>query len=307
MSETTTPVVGVEGQPANAEAGDDTEYNDIIKQLDSEGLTPSSDQDDPDQQTPDDEEVDGEPKVKLKVNGKTLEKTQAEVVKMAQLYEATSMKLETAKKEIEEARTVKRELQTQQNAVRDLLGVMQRGEIEKITEFVTEKLESGDAWQKAIIRQALAFYEVAKMSPEQRKAYENEKLVAKLRAEAEERTKSEKQRAFDYEVNQWSEHINVEVPKSIKMVGLPDTAFVRDQIISVWRTAIEQGRTPTATAVANYVKTRLEESKLLGKAEVKQVVPRPRATPSSVGHRNGKAVEETPYIGWEEWKRTRGK
>lgn len=308
MSETNTPIVGVEGQPASTEASDDAEYEGIIKQLDSEGLTPSSDQDDPDQRTEDDEIDDLEPRVKLKVNGKIIEKTQDEVVKMAQLYSATEMKLETAKKEIEEARSTKRELQTQQNAVRDLLGVMQRGEIDKISEFVHEKLGAGDLWDKAIVQAALKLYEISKMSPEQRESLENKKLVTKLRAEAEERTKSEKQRAYDYEVNQWSEHINVEVPKAIKMVGLPDTAWVRSHIISTWRAAIERGQSPTAAAVANYVKKQLEESKMLGnnKVELKQVVTRPRATPSSVGHRNGKA-EDTGYIGWDTWLKTRGK
>lgn len=301
--------VGVEGQSSNDDTSNDTEYNDIIKQLDTEGLNPIGDQDDPDQKTEGDveDEEDAEPRIKLKVNGKTIEKTQAEVVKMAQLYSATEMKLETAKKEILEAREVKSQLQTQQNAVRDLLGVMQRGEIDKISEFVHEKLGAGDLWDKAIVKAALQLYEVAKMSPEQREALENRKLVTKLRAEAEERTKSEKQRAYDYEVNQWSEHINIEVPKAIKMVGLPDTAFVREHIISTWRAAIERGQTPTAAAVANYVKKRLDEANMTGgRAEIKQTVTRPKATSTSVGHRNGK-VEDTGYIGWDAWVKSRGK
>lgn len=303
MSETINTNVGVEGTVNQSDAAD-PQYDEIVKQLDGEGFAPSADQDDPDQQG--DSEDDGE-KITLKVNGKSVEHSFDEVKEMAQKYAATSMKLETAKREIEEARAVKTQLQSQQTAVRDLLGIMQRGEIDKISEFVHEKLGVGDVWDKAIIKEALRFWEIAKMSPEQREAIENRKLVQRLRAEAEERNKSEQQRAYEYQVNQWAEHINIEVPKAIKTVGLPDTAFIREHIISTWRAAIERGQTPTASAVANFVKKRLDEAKLTGQP-MPQPSQRPKATRDSVrggGSRSNGA--DTGYIGWDNWLKTRGK
>lgn len=293
------PIVGVEGDSA------DGEYDAIIKQLDGEGFEPIADQDDPDQQREDDAPEE-EAKITLKVNGKNIQKTQAEVVKMAQLYSATEMRLETAKKEVEDARATKAQLQEQQNGVRNLMGIMQRGDIDKISEFVHEKLGTGDVWDKAIVQAALKLYEISKMSPEQREALENRKLVSKLRAEAEERTQTEQQRAFQYQQNQWSQHIDVELPKAISLVGLPNTPYIRDQILREWSAALNRGQLPTAAAVANYVKKQLEEAKMLGQTAPKMLVPpRPRATKDSVGLRNGK-VEETGYLGWDEWKRTRG-
>jgi hypothetical protein len=302
MSESTS--APIEGADTASES--DTGYEAIVDQLDKEGFVPSADQNDPDQQTDGEEEPEGE-RIKLKVNGKTIEKSYADVIKMAQLYEATNVKLETAKKEIESARATKAQFESQQNAVRQLLGVMQRGDIDSITEFVHEKLGAGDVWDQAIVKAALRMYEISKMSPEQRQALENEKLIKKYRAEAEERRKQDESRAFDLQVNQWSEYINVEIPKAIQTIGLPDTAFVREHIISTWRAAIERGQTPTATAVANFVKKRLDEAKMLGQPAPKPpAVTRPRATRESVAGRNRLNGSSGQYQSWSEWQKTRG-
>jgi hypothetical protein len=146
------------------------------------------------------------------------------------------------------------------------------------------------------------------MSPAQREDVENRKLVQKYRAEAEQRQQADQDRAFQYKVNQWSEHLNTEIPKAITAVGLPDSDFVREHIISVWRAAVERGQNPTATAVANYVKERLNAAKLGGQPmpNVAQPQGRRKATRESVGlNRNQNAQPQ--YTSWSEWQKTRGK
>ena len=307
MSETTTaPATGGEStQSETTNPGGD--YDAIVEQLNSEGFAASADQDDVDQQTDELESPEGIPaKDTLKVNGKTIEKPYAEIKEMAQKYEATSMKLETAKKEITEARDMKAQLSSQQEAVKNLLGVLQRGDLETVAEFVTNHLNGGEAFNKAVINYSLKLYEQSKMSPEQREAIENRKLVEKYKREAEERQKSDQTRAFEYKVNQWSEHISQEVPKAIKEVGFVDSDFVREHIIATWRTALERGQNPTASAVAAFVKQRLDAAKIVPPAPKAPAV-RPTATRESVGLTKSNGHDETGYKSWDEWKRTRGR
>lgn len=307
MSETISGDVGVEGAPQL------DGFDQLGAELEAEGLLSdrSEDQDAPiDEENPETDHND-EPTelIKLKVNGKTVEKPLSEVVELAQKYQATEMKLETAKKEITEARKMQESIKGQQDAVKQLLGVMQRGDIATIAEFVTDKLGAGDVFNKSLISYALKLYEDSKMTPEQREAQQNRNLVEKYKREAEARQHEEQQRAFEYQVNQWTETINRDVPKALSDVGLPDTDFIRSHVISTWRTAVDNGQNPTAAAVAAYVKQQLADAKLLNQAAPKVAPTRPRATPESVGLRKQKdALDmETPYMGWEAWKASRGR
>lgn len=304
MSETTSqPAVGVE-TPLN-DSGDN--YDEIVEQLDGEGFAPTSDQDDPDQNTDDEETPEGIPaKDTLKVNGKSIEKTYSEIKEMAQKYSATEMKLETAKKEITEAREMKKNIGAQQDAVKSLLGVLQRGDFVRLEDFVKERLGGSEQFNKAAIQYALKLYEDSKMSPEQREAIENKKMIAKYKADAEERQKQEQERSFEFKVNEWNQHLATEVPKALKTVGLPDSEFVREHVISTWRAAIERGQNPTATAVVAFVKKKLEDSKIVNFGQPKSTPQRPRATSESVGNRQA-AQKETGYQSWDHWIKTRGR
>lgn len=306
--------VGVEGQ--QPQSSEESAFDQIGKQVgadeEQDGFAPNDDNPDDDPDGSQDDEDDGEEKIALKVNGKTVHKTQKEVVELAQKYEATSMKLETAKKEITEAREMKAKYTSQSDAIKQLLNVMQNGDINTIHEFVDERLNGSQAFNKGVIEYVLQLWEHSKMSPEQKEAMENKKQLTKLRAQHEQQQKTEAQRAHEYEVNQWSQHINVEVPKALKEIGLPDSEFIRSQIISTWRAAMERGQTPTALAVANYVKSQLDASKLNYGGNPTKVAPmpvqtRPKATVESVGRKmNGKA-QETGYADWDTWKANRGR
>lgn len=280
-------------------------YDETLKALD---LDPADMEADADESGEDAPEEDDSEKISLKVNGKTEKKTLNEVIELAQKYQATEMKLEVAKKEITEARKMQEGIKEQQQAVKNLLGVLQRGDLETISEFVDTKLNAGAVFNKAIIQYALKLYEYEKMSPEQREHLENKKQVARYKQEAEDRQKQDAQREYQYKVNQYQEQIATEVPKALKEVGLPDTDFTREQLVSTWRAAIERGQTPTATAVAAFVKKRLEESKInfgQTKPAIPAVPQRPKATPKSVGMKTEPA--ETGYVAWDSWLKTRGK
>lgn len=247
----------------------------------------------------------GEEQFSLKVNGKNIKMSRSEVIKNAQLYSATSMKLDQAKKEIEQARADQQHAKTQQEAVKSLLGVLQKGDFDTIAEFVKTHLGNGEAFDQGIIKYTLRQYEESKMSAEQREAIANKKMLQKMRANEEARKKSDQDRAQQLAVNQWSEHINTEIPLAIAAVGLPDSDFVREHIISTWRAAIERGQSPTAKAVAAYVKTRLDAAKMtMTPAAPAEPARRPKATPGSIGNRR---PAETGYSSWDDWKANRRK
>src|SRR5262245_7555653 len=99
MSETTSAAPsGDSGAPESAPAPASSDFAAIGQQLEQEGLLPSRTSDDP-PESPDDDE-DSEPKLRLKINGKFVDKPRSEVIAMAQKYEAGEAKLETAKREI---------------------------------------------------------------------------------------------------------------------------------------------------------------------------------------------------------------
>lgn len=302
MSETNIPVAGT----APEAASEATDYDATVEHFGSDGFETADDADNPEQI--DEETPEGIPaKDTLKVNGKNIEKPYSEIKEMAQKYEATSMKLETAKKEITEARDMKKQLGSQQEAVKNLLGVLQRGDVDTIVDFVEEHLGGANVFKQKMVQYAIRLGEYARMSPEQREAIENKKLIQKFKADGEARERADKERSWNYEVNQWSQHLNVEVPKAIKLVGLQDSEFTRESIISAWRAAIERGQNPTAAAVASFVKSRLESAKLTGGTIPKPVqAQRPTATRQSVGMKKTNGSAETGYSSWDDWLKTRG-
>lgn len=312
MSETVSAPAGdTSSQAANADFGD------MVKELGIEDLAPEADET-ADKDEVRDEADDGHhpegipPRDVLKVNGKEIEQSYAEIKAAAQKYHATEVKLEQAKKQLDEAKQSQQQVAHQQQVIRNLLGVLQRGDFDTIADFATEHLNAGETFNKGVIAYALKLYEMSKMSPEQREAIENKKMLMRMRQEAEQRQKQDQERAFEYRVNQWSEHISTEIPKAIQEVGLVDSPFVREHIVSTWRNAIEAGKNPTAKAVAAFVKKRLDEAKVnYGKADTIQQAPqRPRATRESVT-RSSSTPRAQPqgqgYSSWDDWKANRGR
>jgi len=289
-----------------APSGDTSDdFGEAVKNLGIEGLAPDTDNtSDAMQATDPDDLPEGIPaKDTLKVNGKEVERTYSEIKAAAQKYEATSMKLEQAKKEVAQARDLQQQVQGQQQAVRNLLEVVKRGDIETIDNFSREYLGAGDGFQRAVIEYALRLYEYSKMAPEQRELLEHRKTIEKMQRDAQQRAQQDQYRAMEYEVNRWSEHIEAEIPKALKQVGLPDTNFVREHVIATWRAAIEAGRNPTAAAVSAFVKKRLEESRMMPNAASEKPAPR-RATRESVGLKtNGE--DQSGYQSWSEWQKSR--
>lgn len=292
------------------EGSDATMFDEIGQQLQDEGnIVPGIEnpEDDPDAA----EEDDGAERIALKVNGKTVHKTQKEIIELAQKYSATEMKLETAKKEITEAREIKERYTRQSDAVKELLQTMKLGNIDMIHDFVDERLGASAAFNKGVVDYVVKLYEQSKYTPEQKEAHENKKQLAKMRSEHEQRTKQDAERAQQYQINQWTQHLDTEVPKALKEIGLPDSEFIRGHIISTWRAALERGQQPTAIAVANYVKGQLEASKVSfgGQPQRLPAMPaqtRPRATAESVGRKTN-PQKETGYGSWDEWIKTRGR
>lgn len=261
--------------------------------------------------TPDEGEEDDflQDKVKLKVNGKTTEHSMSEVVKMAQQYQATNIKLEQAKQEVQQAKQMQGQLHSQQEAIKAILQVLQKGDIDTIADFVAEHLQAGDRFNQAIIQYALKQYELAKLPPELREAEANKKLLARMRKEAEDRQRVDQQRAYEFKVNQWTDYLNTELPKAMETVGLPNTDWVRDQVIQTWRVALENGQTPTAKAVAQFVQQRLKQANI--NLQTQQAGPvRQRATQQSVaaGRQRLNGADKQPqeqYISWSDWVKNR--
>jgi hypothetical protein len=251
----------------------------------------------------------GDEKIKLKVNGKVVEKSLNDVIKAAQMYEASAIKLEQAKAQAEQLKTMQGQVQQQQAAIKSVLEVLARGDIQTMAEFAEQHLNAGQVFNQAVIQYALQLYEYSRMSEEQREAADNKKLLAKLQRDAEERGRQDQQRLHEYRVSQWMEHLNVEIPKALATVGLPNNDFVRQQIIGTWRAALEAGQTPTAAAVAAHVKEQLQAANIR-LTQPMAPAPRQRATADSVARRANGATPPSPaseYMNFSDWQKSRGR
>src|ERR1700733_3765280 len=188
--------VGVEGAAPPGSGLDE-----LAQGLEQEGLiSQTSDDDMPEPENPDDNpdaEEDDSEKISLKVNGKTVQKTMKEVIDLAQKYSATEMKLETAKKEITEARATKQKYTEQSDAIKQLMLVMQKGDVATMHDFVAEQLNGSEAFNKGVIDYVLKLWEHSKMSPQEKEYHENKKQLAKLRQQEEQRSKADADRAFE--------------------------------------------------------------------------------------------------------------
>ena len=319
MSDTTVNTnVAVEGG-APAEGGGDTGFDSMIAEMEQNGLLSDADKmtdeeiaaqsEEPKEIDPE-LEADVEEKIALKVNGKTIHKTMAEVKEMAQKYEATEMKLETAKREIEQARKAQLELQKKDTAITDFLKTLAAGDIMTIAEFVEDHLKAGPAFKKGVINFAVKQYEYEKMTPEQRKAYDNEKLVNRYKAAEEARMKAEKDSQFNAQVEKFSQQIATDLPKALTTVGLPNNDYIRGQVIQVWENAIANGKNPTAEAVANHVKKTLEEAGINLNTGAKKSAPppqRPKASPETAKKFAANNQDKKSYIPYSEYRKQRGK
>jgi len=246
-------------------------------------------------------------KVRLTINGKKVEMTLDEVKAAAQREIAGAGKLEQAKKEIAEARTIKETVIQQQTAMRGLLQVIANGDFDALSEFVDTELKAGDKFKQGLVNHAVALVKFHQMSPEQKEAIVAKRELERMRKAKAQRDETDKSRAHDYQVNQWTQHLTIEIPRAINEAGLPDSQFVRNQIISTWRMAIDRGQQPTALAVAQYVKSQLDEARMLHAPQQppQPVKPRPRATRESVGMKSQGATAQ--YTSFEDRKRSRGR
>lgn len=254
------------------------------------------------------EEEDTGPKEKITVNGKTYEVSLDELKAAAQREIAGTSKLEVAKKEIAEARDMKAQFTKQQSAVKSLLTLIASGNIESLADFVDGDLAkhvkgaNPDTFKRGLVDYVQKLYQQSKMTPEQREGVEAKKEAARLRQHMAERDKSEQQKQDEYQINLANEHINIEYPKAIAAVGLPDTPFIKSQIMSTWRDAIERGHNPTCTAVAAHVKKELEAARMMPQ-QGRQQAARPKATPQSV-HKDAPR-ESSQYTSFEDMVRAR--
>lgn len=304
MSETTTASL--------ADIPSDMSLDDFHDSLEGESTEkPETDTDQEALATPEPEVEETDPderKIKLKINGKTVEKAESEVIKMAQLYSATNIKLEQAKVEANKAKEMQGQVTQQQEAIKSILQVLQRGDIATIADFVAEHLNAGPQFEQSVIQYALKLYEMSRMSPAERELIDHKKQLAKFQRDAEERQKADADRSYQMRVNQWSEYLNAELPKAMTTVGLPDNEFIRQQIVQTWQAALANGQTPTAAAVAGYVKQQLEAANI--RLSMPPATPgRPRATAASVaaGQKSNGALkpQSEGYIAFSDYQKNR--
>lgn len=243
--------------------------------------------------------------IELVVNGETITKTLDEVKSLARQYIASEQKLEQVKKQAADIKSQQAVIAKEKGAIKQLLEVFQKGDFDTMAEFA-ETIKAGAQFKQGAIQFAMKLYEHSRLSPEQREHIESKRELEKMRQAHAHREKQDSDRAFEYQVGQWTQHIQVELPKAFKELGVPDTAFVREHAIATWKDAVERGQQPTALAVVAHVKARMEEARLLhAPTPTATSRQRPRATPQSVGKANGK--DAGGHINFTEWQKSRGR
>ena len=196
-------------------------------------------------------EVDKNQTIKLKVNGKEIEQPLSEVVKMAQLYQASEIKLENLKQQ-------KAQVDGQIQQVQALGKIMKSGNPEHISE-VFKML--GVDFNKVAAQHVKKMFDLDMMPAEQKKAYQLEQQVKQLQAQQHQQNQMEQARIQQYHDQKAAEELQIEIPKALKEVNLQTSPEIIARIAQVWQSALRAGKNPTATQVASYVKGMIENER----------------------------------------------
>lgn len=254
--------------------------------------------------TQDAPEDDGQERFEIKVNGKSMQMTVPELIKDAQMYHATNIKLDQAKKTIKEAEAHRRETDSVRTGMKTLLDFVQNGDFEQIEEFIERySPEKQNEFNMGVIKHALKLHEYNQMPPEKREYIQTKKELDRIKKENESRTKSETDKAYNSKVEGFSQQLATELPKAITAAGLPDTAYIRNQIVNTWTQALSSGKIVDCATVVNFVKKQLTEANMLPKAGVQKA--KPKATLESVGL-TGK-TKAPAYKSWSDMQAERNK
>ena len=148
-------------------------------------------------------------KVKLKVNGKEFEQPLSEVVKMAQMYQASETKLENLKQ-------AKQQVDQTLSQVQQAMQLMRSGNPEHISQLFKNL---GVDFNKLAAQHVKKLFDLDMMHPEQRKAYELEQQVKQFQEQQKHQQQMEQQRIQQYHDQKAAEELQIEIPKALKEVS----------------------------------------------------------------------------------------
>ena len=190
-------------------------------------------------------------KVKLKVNGREIEAPLADVIKQAQQYQASEVKLENLKQ-------AKAKVDQTLQQVQAMGNILKSGNPEQISEIFKAL---GVDFTKVAAKHVKQLFDRDMMPPEQRKQYELEQQVKQLRAQQEQQRQMEMARIQQYHDQKAAEELQIEIPKALKEVKLNTSPEIIARIAQVWQSALRAGKNPTAVQVASFVKQQVENER----------------------------------------------
>ncbi len=248
--------------------------------------------------------------VKLKVNGQETEAPLSEVVKMAQKYQASEVKLEGLK-------AAKAQIDSQMAQVRQIGQILKSGNVDHI-EKIFENF--GIDFSKLALVKTKMLFDHDMLSPEQKKMVGMEKQLKQHQAHQEMLRQQEFQRVQAYHDQKASEELGIEIPKALREVDLKASPEIIARIAQVWQSALRAGKNPTATQVAQYVKGQVETERrallqgadankireLLGdKANelVRSLTPKNKYVQTPSFQKTSEVKQKTgPYTKFSDWK-----
>ncbi len=270
--------------------------------------------------------------VKLKINHKNVEMPLDEVIAAAQQHLAgtTQKQLEQIERQRADYDMKHREVQSIVDTINQAFGRAKAGDMELVRAVFNQ---AGVNFDELAMNHAVELMKYDAATPEQRKAMDEQRELARLRKEREAYAAQQRNQQQQERVQTYLTELGKAMPAVVKDVGLPDTDAVHGQVASVWGNAIRSGRLkePTsvfelqqqARAAAEYVKStrssvlerdvrslpREQLEALLGD-RVNEIVqsrarkPRLVATRGTVRKPSGSEGKKSRYVGESEWTKT---
>lgn len=252
-----------------------------------------------------DDGTQGEP-ITLTINGKDQSFTLEQVKAAARKELAGEGIFEKIKQEKEIFRQEQAKQTTTLNVMKQFATLLKNGDVRGMERAMKHYKIDTKPFYDGLGKFMLEEYEYEKMSPEAKEAHRAKSELALMKQQQQEEVQRRQQQEHQAQFQQISQHLEVETPKVIKAVGVPDTKIFRQQMLAVMTNEVQAGRpVPNLLAVAQYVKQQFIDAKLLPNGQPQAApVPRqrPKATAQSVGMKQPESFE---YESFEQMRRNR--
>ena len=252
---------------------------------------------------------------KIKVNGKEQEVSLDDLIKDAQQFRATNIRLEDVK-------AANAKLNEYSKQLDNIAGIFKGGDVDSIKE-VFNRLRGDGSFEQLALKQVKDMFDEEMMPQDKRDALRFKKELEKAHKEKTKYEDMERERVNQIQTQHAANWLKEVIPAALSKAGMKENPAIVQRYAEVWKLALNAGKQPTPDQVAQYVKDEMEQNGLISidedpesllkrlkpeqlKALQAKLNPKPKFV-ASKGMAKSKNQAEPEYFSEKEWKAMRGK